>query len=39
LESTYESAPCIEFSDANLKFTRQPVFPAIYKGRTRRIPA
>ncbi len=33
LESTYESALCVEFEMAGLAFQRQPIFPVVYKGR------
>ena len=33
LESTYESALCIEFGDAGLQFERQLTAPVVYKGR------
>ncbi|MEP6663358.1 MAG: GxxExxY protein [Verrucomicrobiota bacterium] len=33
LESTYESALCVEFELSNLKFRRQAIFPINYKGR------
>jgi GxxExxY protein len=32
LESTYESAICVEFTDVGLTFVRQPTFPIVYKG-------
>jgi GxxExxY protein len=34
LEGTYESALCIELEEAGLKYRRQLVYPAVYKGRT-----
>ena len=34
VESTYESALCVELEAANLKYLRQPVFPVVYKGKT-----
>jgi hypothetical protein len=34
LETTYESAMCIELEQAQLSFVRQPVFSVVYKGRT-----
>jgi GxxExxY protein len=34
LESTYESALCVEFELADLNFQRQLVHPITYKGRT-----
>ena len=34
LEATYESAMCIELQEAGLKFRCQPIFPAVYKGKT-----
>jgi GxxExxY protein len=33
LESTYESALCIELGDAGLSFKRQVILPVTYKGR------
>ena len=33
LEPMYESAICIEFDEANLKYARQISLPAYYKGR------
>jgi GxxExxY protein len=33
LEAVYESALTIEFDDAGLRYVRQKVFPAVYKGR------
>jgi GxxExxY protein len=33
LESTYESALCVEFDAAGLKYERQPIFPVLYKGK------
>jgi GxxExxY protein len=32
LESTYESALCVEFGDVGLKFERQLTVPVVYKG-------
>ena len=34
LESTYESALCVEFELSGLKVQRQVVYPIAYKGRT-----
>ena len=34
LESTYEAAIGIELEEAGLRYQRQAVFPAVYKGRT-----
>jgi GxxExxY protein len=34
LESTYEAALAIEFEACDLGFLQQPVFPAVYKGKT-----
>ena len=34
LEATYESAMCIELQNAGLNFRCQPIFPAVYKGKT-----
>lgn len=34
LESAYESALCIELEEAGLRFERQLLIPALYKGRT-----
>src|SRR4029453_11676735 len=34
LESTYEAALCVEFTDQNIAFVRQPVVPVVYKRRT-----
>ncbi|MDL1893277.1 GxxExxY protein [Sphingobacteriales bacterium CHB3] len=33
LESTYESALCIEFEDEGISYKRQISFPILYKGR------
>ena len=33
LEATYEAALCVELEAANLKYQRQPIFPAVYKGK------
>jgi GxxExxY protein len=33
LEASYESALCIELDDAGLRYQRQIVIPAVYKGR------
>jgi PD-(D/E)XK nuclease superfamily len=35
LESTYEAPLCVEFTDQNIAFVRQPVVPVVYKGRNR----
>ena len=34
LESTYESALCIELEAAGLGYERQPIFPVVYKGKS-----
>jgi GxxExxY protein len=34
LEATYEAALAIEFGGCDLGFLQQPVFPAVYKGKT-----
>ncbi len=33
LESTYESALCVELADAGIEVQKQAVFPIVYKGR------
>ena len=33
LEQLYESAMCVEFDDAGVKYARQVALPACYKGR------
>jgi GxxExxY protein len=32
LEGTYEAALCIELQNGGIDFTRQPIFPVVYKG-------
>jgi GxxExxY protein len=33
LESSYEAAMCVELTDAGMRFQKQVVIPALYKGR------